>query len=140
MSDPAQKLTDRESTDGTRIECGNARQHAMEFSAWFVGGFLDGEAGLRCSNDVEIKWGEHVAGEEKRLAGTNRTATSLALLVSGSFLVQFPKDGREILLDNRGDYVLYGPGVPHTWRAVRDSVVLTIRWPSLPDDQELSER
>jgi hypothetical protein len=30
-----------------------------------------------------------------------------------------------------GDYVVWAPGVSHTYRAEVDSVVITVRWPSL---------
>jgi hypothetical protein len=31
-----------------------------------------------------------------------------------------------------GDYVLWGRGVDHSWEAEQDSVVLIVRWPSVP--------
>jgi quercetin dioxygenase-like cupin family protein len=37
-----------------------------------------------------------------------------------------------VLLEREGDYVMWGAGVDHTWRAEEDSIVITIRWPSLP--------
>jgi hypothetical protein len=30
--------------------------------------------------------------------------------------------------------VLFGPGVPHSYRSEQESLVLTVRWPSLPPD------
>ena len=35
-------------------------------------------------------------------------------------------------LDTPGDYVVWGPGIDHTWIAEADSTMLTIRWPSSP--------
>jgi quercetin dioxygenase-like cupin family protein len=35
-------------------------------------------------------------------------------------------------LTRPGDYVVWGPGVDHSWRAEQDAVVLTVRWPSVP--------
>jgi quercetin dioxygenase-like cupin family protein len=36
-----------------------------------------------------------------------------------------------VLLERQGDYVVWGPGVDHSWRAEEESVVLTVRWPSV---------
>jgi quercetin dioxygenase-like cupin family protein len=58
--------------------------------------------------------------------------TSLAILVQGKFQYRFPE--AEIVLARQGDNVLWPPGVFHTWAAVQDSVILTIRWPSKPND------
>ena len=40
--------------------------------------------------------------------------------------------GRDVVLAERGDYVVWGPGVDHSWCAEEESVVLTVRWPSIP--------
>jgi quercetin dioxygenase-like cupin family protein len=37
-----------------------------------------------------------------------------------------------VVLTRPGDYVLWGPGVDHSWLAEQESVVVTVRWPSLP--------
>jgi hypothetical protein len=34
-------------------------------------------------------------------------------------------------LENPGDYIVWGPGVEHTWQAEADSTMLAIRWPSI---------
>jgi quercetin dioxygenase-like cupin family protein len=34
------------------------------------------------------------------------------------------------ILDRPGDYIVWGPGIEHTWEAEEDSTMLTIRWPS----------
>jgi quercetin dioxygenase-like cupin family protein len=36
-----------------------------------------------------------------------------------------------VMLEKPGDYVMWGPGVSHTYRAEEDSVVITVSWPSL---------
>ncbi|HZG37688.1 MAG TPA: hypothetical protein VEZ50_03315, partial [Nodosilinea sp.] len=52
--------------------------------------------------------------------------TTLSILVSGRFHLQFP-DG-EIVLASPGDYALWLFNVPQSWWAVADSVVGTVRW------------
>lgn len=61
-------------------------------------------------------------------AGERRTA--LLVLISGRFRVRLP--GRDVLLVEQGDYAVWGRGVDHSWVAEEDSVVLTVRWPSVP--------
>ena len=120
------------------IAVGNAplQGKANRSSGWFLGAFVHAAEGLRHSEDVEVKWGTHAAGESKRGIGTNKTATTLALLISGRFVVTFPGRG-DVSLDQPGDYVVFGPDVPHGWTALADSVVITIRWPSLLGDQSV---
>jgi hypothetical protein len=43
--------------------------------------------------------------------------------------VQLP--GRDVLLAEQGDYVVFH-GVDHSWEAEQESIVLAVRWPSIP--------
>ncbi len=113
---------------------GNAEeeQHQVQRRGWFVGHFIDCAAGLHCGDQVEVKWGIHAPGEQRLVPSAYDKATTLALLVSGKFAIEFPDlDVDAITLARRGDYVIYGPGVSHTWKAIDDSIVLTVRWPSV---------
>jgi hypothetical protein len=111
-----------------RVYVGNAVADGAGDDGWLLGHFKpDGD--VRHSRDVEIKWGVHAAGEERArwVAGERRTA--LLVLISGRFRVELP--GRSVLLAERGDYVVWGEGVDHSWRAEQESVVMTVRWPSV---------
>jgi quercetin dioxygenase-like cupin family protein len=55
---------------------------------------------------------------------------TLNVLIRGKFVLCFPD--REVSLEREGDFVLFGPGVAHSFRSVEESLVLTIRWPSRP--------
>ncbi|HZC00371.1 MAG TPA: signal peptidase I, partial [Gammaproteobacteria bacterium] len=35
-----------------------------------------------------------------------------------------------ITMNRQGDYVMWGPGIDHSWKALSESVVITVRWPS----------
>lgn len=102
---------------------------------WFIGHFLPPAAGPAATEAVEVKWGVHPAGETKATAGINQTATSVSLLVSGRFRLDFPGRGRSVTLERPGDYVIWSAGVAHRWVALEDAVVITVRWPSRPADQ-----
>lgn len=97
-----------------------------------LGHFIGGEDDPRATADVEVKWAVYDGGERRVDWGVNDRAHTLAILVRGSFRLRFPE--REVLLAREGDYVLWEPGVPHLWQAEGPTVVVTVRWPSLPGD------
>jgi hypothetical protein len=110
------------------IYVGNAGADASEDRGWLLGWFKpDGDP--RHSRDVEVKWGMHPRGERRGQWVSGETRAALSLLISGRFLVEFP--GRSVLLAQQGDYVVYR-GVDHSWQAEEDTVLLTVRWPSVP--------
>lgn len=36
------------------------------------------------------------------------------------------------MLEKEGDFVLFGPGNAHSFRSQEESLVLIVRWPSIP--------
>lgn len=118
------------------VYAGNAGDDNIR--GWFIGRFLAPASGLRHQEDLELKWGIHSAGESRPQAwGRYNVATTICILVRGRFLLRFRRDGREreVLMEREGDYVIMPPQVDHSWQAVTDSVVLSVRFPSVPDDQ-----
>lgn len=111
------------------IYVGNADADAPGDRGWLLGHFKP-PGDPRHSTDVEIKWGRHPRGDcrARWVGGERRTA--LLMLISGRFHVELPD--RTVVLATPGDYVLWGPGVDHCWLAEEESVVVTVRWPSLP--------
>ena len=104
---------------------------------WFVGQFVSELGGLRKRDDVELKWGVHPKGEHRPGAWVEyRTATTIAVLIEGQCLIKVRagKIASERLLSIPGDYLIMTPGTEHTWVAITDCVVLTIRAPSVSDD------
>lgn len=104
---------------------GNAYQDGPERRGWFVGHFMP-EGDLRRTEDVEIKWGQHVQGESRGEWVVGEDRNTVLVLVSGKFTVIF-RDG-ERTLESQGDYLMWGPGVDHSWRADEDAVTMTVRW------------
>ncbi|MGA5182914.1 signal peptidase I [Streptomyces pseudogriseolus] len=111
------------------VYVGNANKDGASDRGWILGHFkpLDDP---RHSGDVEIKWGTHPSGDKRTAWVTGEERTGLLVLISGRFRMEFP--GRSVLLQEQGDYVLWGHGVDHSWTAEQDSVVMTVRWPSIP--------
>jgi len=111
-----------------QIYVGNATADAPADRGWLLGHFKPADD-ARHSDDVEIKWGIHAPGDQRAqwVAGEKRTA--VLILVSGRFRVELP--GRSVLLARQGDYVVFH-GVSHSWHAEEESVVMSVRWPSVP--------
>lgn len=110
------------------IQTGNAAIDNAK--GWFVGGSLDEQVGLRHTYDVELKWSTHSAGEERPEWVTAETRTTVATLISGKYEVMFRN--QSVILAKQGDFVMWGKGYDHKGRALEDSVILTVRWPSIP--------
>lgn len=104
---------------------GNARAIGAKHRGWFAGSFVQ-EVAQMSGGAIELKWGEHLAGQARE-AWASSPMISCSILFSGRFRLQF-RDG-ETLLAAPGDFVLWQPGVEHKWLAEEDSVILTVRWP-----------
>lgn len=108
---------------------GNANDDAGQHRGWLMGHFVDPTNGAaRVSDDVEIKWGIHPAGDTRAEWTADDQRTTVLLLVSGRFRLDLTLGSTT--LERQGDYVVWGPGIDHSWQAEEDSVVITVRWPS----------
>ena len=110
------------------IYVGSAAADAPANRGWLLGHFMPG-GDIRRSADVEIKWGVHPRDDQRAQWVTGETRTALILLVSGRFRLDFP--GRSVLLAKQGDYVVF-ERVDHSWHAEEESVIIGVRWPSVP--------
>jgi hypothetical protein len=117
------------------VSNGNATKDGNR--GWFVGQFVPQSLGLAHQRTLEIKWGRHAKGERRQRFAKSVTATTISILVGGSFItrVRLPDGIREIALTAPGDYIAFGPGVDHSWEAPEDALVITVRFPSLKGDQ-----
>lgn len=88
---------------------------------------------MRHSSAVETKWAWHTGGKRHDGFATNKVGTSMAVLISGRHRLEFERS--YVVLEKVGDYVIWGAGVAHSWSALEDSTILSIRWPSLSGDQ-----
>jgi quercetin dioxygenase-like cupin family protein len=107
---------------------GNAVEDGRETRGWLLGHFIDPTEGVRSSKDVEVKWGIHPAGEKRAEWTADDQRTTLTILVTGEFRIDLTEGS--ITLVRQGDYVVWGPGIDHSWEALSDSVAVTVRWPS----------
>ncbi|HLZ15125.1 MAG TPA: hypothetical protein VKQ34_03995 [Candidatus Saccharimonadales bacterium] len=110
------------------IHTGNAQIDGQLTRHWIVGHFIPDE-NIRHSDDVEIKWAVHKQGEKREEWVTGEKRTAIAILISGKVVFEF-RD-KKYTLSKQGDYVMWGLGVDHRWEVAEDSVIITVRWPSI---------
>ncbi|MFF4275888.1 signal peptidase I [Streptomyces sp. NPDC001536] len=109
---------------------GNAGADADQHRGWLLGHFIDpAKSAVRQTGALEVKWGIHPAGEQRPDWVGDDQRTAMLLLVSGKFRLDLSVGS--VTLEKQGDYVVWGPGIDHSWQAEEDSVVVTVRWPSI---------
>jgi hypothetical protein len=109
---------------------GNAAEDGRDTRGWLLGHFIDPPDDVRSNKDVEVKWGIHPAGDQRPDWTSDDQRTTMLVLVEGKFRVDLTE--ASITMTRQGDYAVWGPGIDHSWQALTDSVVITIRWPSSP--------
>jgi hypothetical protein len=91
---------------------GNAVEASKNTRGWLLGHFMPGDDNPLRSEDVELKWFTHPSGDSRPEWAPGNPVRTLSVLV-------------------RGRFVLFGPGVPHSFRSLEESLILTVRWPSI---------
>jgi quercetin dioxygenase-like cupin family protein len=109
---------------------GNANNDAATNRGWLLGHFMTPPGSVRATEALEVKWGTHPAGQQRPEWTSGDDRTTMLLMVSGKFRLDLTTGSTT--LQHQGDYVVWGPGIDHSWQAEEDSVVVTVRWPSQP--------
>jgi mannose-6-phosphate isomerase-like protein (cupin superfamily) len=117
------------SSDAPKPVSGNVGAVSAGTRGWFLGHFMSGDDNPLRTSDLEVKWWTHDKGETRNEWAPGNPVKTVNILIRGHFVLLFPE--REVSLEKEGDFVLFGPGVPHSFRSEQESLVLTIRWPSL---------
>jgi hypothetical protein len=112
---------------------GNAKADQLRDSGWFVGQFVAPALGLRHQHAVELKWGIHPDGEKRRRPWASGHATTISVLIRGCLRVTFyvGEVPRLVTLETEGDYIIFAPDTVHSWEAIGDTVVVSVRFPSV---------
>ena len=77
---------------------------------WLIGHFLDGSAGIRSSDAVEVKWVIHPAGDNREAWQTGEQRTTALLLVKSRFRIELSNGS--FVLEREGDYASGGQASP----------------------------
>lgn len=115
-----------------KIEFGNAVTTGKDHRGWFIGKFISDLQSIRKTDDLEIRWSTFQKGEKRPGWVTSNVTHTICILISGRFDIIFPENNYK--LSKPGDYVIWGPRVAHKWHAIENSTVISIRWPSDPND------
>ena len=109
---------------------GNVGDEAGKYRGWLVGQPIADARGapVRGTEAVEVRWDSLVAGRQRASWTSREERSTLVILVAGRFRVDLTVGSAT--LQRQGDYVTWGPGIDHSWQAERDSVIITVRWPS----------
>ncbi|MEU5695451.1 signal peptidase I [Actinosynnema sp. NPDC020468] len=107
-------------------QAGNAAADGTPTRGWLVGHFIPD--GVRAQKDVEVKWATHPAGDKRPEWTSDDQRTTLVILVQGHFRVDLTEGSST--MSAQGDYIMWGPGIDHSWEALAESTVMTVRWPS----------
>ena len=108
---------------------GNAALVSKDTRGWFLGHFIPGEDNPLRNSGVEVKWFAHAKGDTRPEWSPANQVRTLNVLIRGRFVLLFPD--HEVLLENEGDFVLFGPDIAHSFRSEEESLVMTVRWPSI---------
>jgi mannose-6-phosphate isomerase-like protein (cupin superfamily) len=111
---------------------GNVTEASAGNRGWFIGHFMPGEDNPLHSRAVELKWFTHPEGDVRSEWSPEIPVRTLNILIRGRFVIVLPD--QEVALEREGDFVLFGPGVAHSYRSLEESLVLTVRWPSRPPE------
>lgn len=116
---------------GSVIEFGNLEKKVESHNGWVIGYFIEKTSPLH-SEDIEVKY--HIAkkGEENESKSVASRSRSLTILVRGKFRIHFPKQGLTYVLEKEGDFIFWDPFIEHGWDVLEDSVLITVRWSSIP--------
>ncbi len=99
---------------------------------WFLGHFA--KIPELKNEDVEAQIVEHETGKEKNRPAFNKRGKTLTMVLSGKMDILFPEEKKTINLNKEGDFVIFSEKIIHSWKCTEKAKVLTIRWPSLPND------
>ena len=121
-------------SDARGVISGNVAGASKDTRGWFLGHFMPGQDNPLRTSELELKWYTHASGETRSEWAPGNPEKTLNILMRGRFVLLFPD--REIALEKEGDFVLFGPDVPHSFRSEQESLVLTVRWPSLAPEKK----
>jgi len=110
-----------------KILLGKCDKDIQNYRQWLVGDFLPLTSPLK-TDKIEIKWGRHKKGEIKKNGITSEPRNTLCILIFGTFKITFPNDKIEHILKDEGDYIYFKQHTNHDWKALEDSLIITIRW------------
>jgi hypothetical protein len=131
------------------IEFGNAGVSNTNGTGWFIGSSDWAKANIprvpdlrymakdSLAHTIQVKWMVHPAGDDRGTSKPPSDGRSISILVSekGRLRLEFSGDrdfpeGQVIehVVQNHGDFVIWGENIHHRWFVDQECIILTIRW------------
>lgn len=107
----------------------NAFELGKNRKGWFLGHFMDNPC-LR-TDDIEIQLIKLAKGHSKESKKVNHKVKAVTILIKGCFELEFPKENKKVVLERQGDFVLFDLSSKHIGKAIKDTQIITIKWPSV---------
>lgn len=112
-----------------KIKKGNAFKLGSLRNGWFLGHFMNDT--MLKSRKLEVQLSKLKKGFFKESTKIHPKVKVLTLLVSGKFELAIPSEKKKVVLQKEGDFVRFDLTKKHTGRALKNTKLLTIKWPSL---------
>jgi len=101
---------------------------------WIFGNFKENPLPFPWNyKDFEIKWADLKKGENSGGVKNDTIDTvTITVLVKGGphKTTLYPGESNEVayVLEKEGDFVFWGPGVPHSWEALEKNTTISFRY------------
>jgi hypothetical protein len=122
------------------VSWGNASTLAAnEGKAFWVVGHMIEENNLRHTDQFELKWGRHLRGEKyPDFVPSKEGVRGISIMIYGRMRLVFKRgtETQTVTLQTEGDFVLWQPDVSHNSEFLDDTLVLTIKWPSVENPKD----
>lgn len=85
------------------------------------------------ASGVCVKWFVHTPADPPEWGDAKPTSTGRTLSIlagEGGFELTFAAGGERftVVLDEPGDFAVWGPGLEHAWRPLAAATIVTVRW------------
>ncbi len=122
------------------ISWGNASTLAANegYGYWVIGQMIQ-ENNPRHTSLFELKWGRHLRGEKyPDFVPSKEGVRGISILIHGRMRLMFKRgtETQTVILQTEGDFVLWQPDVSHNSEFLEDTLVLTIKWPSVENPKD----
>ena len=101
--------------------------HPDKNRGWVVGNYV--EDPMFKSSDVQLKYQKRKAGDIAPAKQVLDVETnSLAILIYGDVVATFEGHESPVKMSKTGDYIKWSPDVPHEFKYIQDTLIITLRW------------
>ena len=102
-------------------------KHPDQNRGWVIGDYIKDPA--FCTDKFQLKYQHQQAGDFREAKEVmNSEAHTLCILIHGECRARFVETDQEVFLRTPGEYIRWGPDVPHEFEYLTDCLIITVRW------------